>query len=100
MTDKEARQLLKAHNHKIQWCSMCKYPVVVCGKCGLNQCSCGSDCNMCDEAYNIMRVIKYPYRYLLLVKLYRYVIDPIRLRASNTKYYIEEGWKKLWKKNK
>lgn len=53
---------------------------------------------MCEEAYQIMRSIKYPYRYLLLTKLYEKVINPITLRASNTKYHIEEGWKKLWKR--
>ena len=67
--------------------------MIVCGKCGLNQCSGGSNCNMCDEAHEIMLSIQYPYRYLLLVKLYYKIIDPITLRASNTKYYIKEGWK-------
>ena len=100
MTKKEAKELLKLHNHKIKWCSLCKYPMVVCGKCGLNQCSAMSKCDMCEEAYQIMLAIQYPYRYIILEKMYAYIINPITLKASNTKYYIEEGRKKLWKKKK
>lgn len=100
MTKNEAKELLKVHNHKIKWCSLCKCPMVVCGKCGLNQCSGMEKCDMCDEAYQIMCSIQYPYRYILMNHIYGYIIDPITLRASNTKYYIEEGWKKLWKKKK
>lgn len=100
MTKKEAKELLKAHNHKIKWCSLCKYPMVVCGKCGLNQCSATSKCDMCEEAYQIMLAIQYPYRYIILEQMYVHIINPITLRVSNTKYYIEEGCKKLWKKKK
>lgn len=100
MTKKEAKYLLKLHNHKIKWCSCCKYPMVVCGKCGLNQCSSMTKCDMCDEAHEIMLSIQYPYRYILMNRIYEYIIDPIILKVSNTKYYIEEGWKKLWKKKK
>lgn len=39
-------------------------------------------------------------RYIILEQMYVHIINPITLRASNTKYYIEEGCKKLWKKKK
>lgn len=39
-------------------------------------------------------------RYIILEQMYAYIINPITLKASNTKYYIEEGRKKLWKKKK
>lgn len=49
------------------------------------------------EWYNWNIVLKIS---ILMNHIYGYIIDPITLRASNTKYYIEEGWKKLWKKKK
>ena len=95
MHQDEIKYLMKLHGHKLSWCPTCRNYMIVCGNCGLNQCSCGRDCDMCDEAYEIMNAFKYPFYCRLRERLCR-KIDYVKLKVSNTIYYIEEGWKK-WK---
>jgi hypothetical protein len=42
------------NEHYWEYCEHCECDVVICGGCGLNQCSGGSNCDRCDEAYEIM----------------------------------------------
>lgn len=39
--------------HYWDYCERCECDVVICGGCGLNQCSGASHCDRCDEAYEI-----------------------------------------------
>lgn len=41
------------YEHKWFWCTHCDWSAVRCGQCGLNTCSCGSNCDACDDANNI-----------------------------------------------
>jgi hypothetical protein len=64
MNNKEAKQLMKLHNHKFGYCSICG-PMIYCGYCGNNSCNGGKlECkDKCNEAYEIMNIVTYPLCY-------------------------------------
>lgn len=67
MDNKEARRLMKLHNHKFGYCLLCG-PMIICGYCDNNCCNAGSGDNCkdnCHEAYAIQRVVHYPWYYYL-----------------------------------
>src|SRR5574343_101457 len=84
ISPEKAKELMQLHNHKFHYCSMCG-GTVLCGGCGTNMCG-GSNtdgCKLCEEAYAISQVAKYPRYYNIRWYIEDRIIHRIQLHASN-----------------
>ena len=63
MDKSEFKSRLRSGNHKIAYCKLCRYPMIVCGHCAMNTCSggIGDNCkDNCEEAYALFYADYYP----------------------------------------
>lgn len=103
MDNKEAKKLMKLHNHKFGYCSNCG-PIIYCGFCGNNCCNGGSGkyingiyipcIDDCNEAYEIQSVIKFPILYrirnILENVIWFWINRYIRVPISNYFYNLKK----------
>jgi len=101
MNNKEARELMKLHGHKFDYCSSCG-PMIRCGYCKNNCCNGGSGENCkdnCEEAYNIQDSVTFPIIHKIrfywgtIIGMYFYKYVKVPISNFFYKLYINYGIK-------